>query len=116
MLSLARVLVAAFFVVIAPLTAQADEGEFPLKADDGTTIANHQVPAKFESKIEKLPGIIIAGNPHGKVTLAEFYDVNCPYCRQASADIDAMLHANAELRLVLVPFPVLGIPSIQGTR
>ena len=38
------------------------------------------------------------------------------YCRQAAADIDALLHANPQLRLVLVPFPVLGIQSIQGTR
>ena len=100
----------------APLAAQADEGYYPIKADDGETIANHRVPVEIESRIEKLPGIVITGNPHGDVTLVEFYDVNCPFCRAASGDIDAMLKSNPELRLVLVPFPVLGIPSIQGTR
>lgn len=103
-------------VLIALLAAQADDGRLPIKADDGTIIANHRVPLEIESQIEKLPGIVIAGNPHGKVTLNEFYDVNCPYCRAASADIDVLLRNNPELRLVLVPFPVLGIPSIQGTR
>jgi len=106
----------AILVVIAPFAAQADEGQYPIQADDGSMIANHRVSAEIESRIEKLPGIVIAGNPHGKVTLAEFYDLNCPYCRAASADIDALLRKNPELRLVLVPFPVLGIPSIQGTR
>lgn len=98
------------------LPALADEGFYPIKADDGTPMANHRVPVELEAQIEKLAGIAIVGNPHGSVTIAEFYDVNCPFCRVASADIDALLKRNHELRLVLVPFPVLGIPSIQGTR
>ena len=114
-MSLARLLVLAVLFV-APLAAQADDGYYPIKADDGTIIANHRVPVEIESQIEKLPGIVSVGNPNGDVTLVEFYDVNCPFCRAASPDIEAMLKGNPELRLVLVPFPVLGIPSIQGTR
>ena len=113
---LTRLILAATLVLVLPLASRADEGFYPIKADDGEIIANHRVPNTIESQIEKLPGIIVAGNPHGDITLNEFYDVNCPYCRKASADIDALLRANHELRLVLVPFPVLGIPSIQGTR
>lgn len=113
---LTRLLAAALLVLVAPLAASADEGFYPLKGDDGSAIANHRVPVELESQIEKLPGVVIVGNPHGEVTLNEFYDVNCPYCRKASADIDALLRGNRELRLVLVPFPVLGIASIQGTR
>lgn len=108
-------LVAALFL-FAPLATMADEGWYPIKADDGSSIANYRVPVELESQIEKLPGVVIVGNPHGDVTLNEFYDVNCPYCRKASADIEALLRANHELRLVLVPFPVLGVASIQGTR
>ena len=103
-------------LAFAPVAALADQGELPIKADDGTVIANHRVAAELESRIEKLPGAVVAGNPRGKVTIAEFYDVNCPYCRVASADIDALLRSNPELRLVLVPFPVLGLPSFLGTR
>ena len=114
-MSLARLLVLAVLFA-APLAAQADDGYYPIKADDGTIIANHRVPVEIESQIEKLPGIVSVGNPHGDVTLVEFYDVNCPFCRAASPDIEAMLKGNPELRLILVPFPVLGIPSIQGTR
>lgn len=116
MTRLTRLIAAAVLVLIAPLAASADEGWYPIKADDGSTIANHRVPVELESQIEKLPGVVIAGNPRGEVTLNEFYDVNCPFCRAASADIDALLRGNPELRLVLVPFPVLGIASIQGTR
>lgn len=113
---LARLIFAASLVVVLPFAARADEGVYPLKADDGEIIANHRVASELEGQIEKLPGVIVVGNPRGKVTLNEFYDVNCPFCRRASTDIDALLRANHELRLVLVPFPVLGVPSIQGTR
>ena len=112
----ARLILAAILILCVPLAAAGDEGFYPIKADDGTTIANHRVPVELESQIEKLPGVVIVGNPRGKVTLHEFYDLNCPYCRKAAADIDALVRSNPELRLVLVPFPVLGIPSIQGAR
>ena|SRR5579859_396138 len=116
MFRLARPVGLAIALCLIAIIARADEGTYPIQAEDGTIVANHRVPAELESQIEKLSGVIVAGNPRGAVTLNEFYDVNCPYCRKASADIDAMLRSNRELRLVLVPFPVLGIASIQGTR
>jgi protein-disulfide isomerase len=100
----------------AAFTARADDAEFPIMAEDGTPIANHRVPAEVEAQIEKLTDVVVAANPKGKVTLNEFYDLNCPYCRKASADIDELVKSNPNLRLVLVPFPVLGIPSILGAR
>lgn len=113
---LLRSIAGAGLVLLVAFAARAGEGFYPIKADDGSIIANHRVPAELESQIEKLPGVVVVGNPRGAVTLNEFYDVNCPYCRLASADIDALLRSNRELRLVLVPYPVLGIASILGTR
>jgi protein-disulfide isomerase len=102
--------------LMLPLAARAAPNDFQILADDGDPIANHRVPPEVAAQIEKLPGVVVVGNPQGSLTLAEFYDVNCPYCRWASADIDALLKKNPRLRLVLVPFPVLGVPSIQATR
>jgi protein-disulfide isomerase len=110
-----RLFVLAAFVFAAPF-ASADEGWYPLHADDGTIIANHRMPVDLESRIERLPGVVVVGNPRGKVTLNEFYDLNCPFCRKASGEIDKLLRSVPELRLVLVPFPVLGIPSIQAGK
>jgi len=102
--------------MLLPLAARAGEGWYPIKADDGAVISNHRVSAELEGLIERLPGVVVVGNPRGAITLTEFYDLNCPYCRKASADIDKLLRTVKELRLVLVPFPVLGIPSIQGGK
>lgn len=115
MTSLPRLLLAVVLIA-APLAALADNGEFPIKADDGTIVANHRISPELEAQIEKLPGAVVAANPKGKVTIAEFYDLNCPYCRRASADIDRLVASNKDVRLVLVPFPVLGIPSVLGGR
>lgn len=112
---LASLCVAALVVLNAP-GLRAQDAWYPLKAEDGSEIANHRVPVELSSEIEKLPGIVILGNPHGDVTLTEFYDLNCPFCRQAAADLGDILHADKDLKLVLVPFPVLGIPSILSGR
>lgn len=104
------------FLLFAQLAQADNRGFYPLKDDDGDWIANHHVSADLAATIDKLPGAVVAGNPRGKVTLAEFYDVNCSYCREASNDIDALLRSYPELRLVLVPFPVFGVPSIEGAR
>ena len=74
------------------------------------------MPSSCLGPIDKLPGVVTVGNPNGKTTLVEFYDLNCPYCRIASADIADMVDLDRELKLVLVPFPVLGIASIMASR
>ena len=94
--------------------SMATVAEIPLTGDDGQQVANHAV--KLLGPIDKLPGVVTVGNPNGKTTLVEFYDLNCPYCRIASSDIADMVDLDRELKLVLVPFPVLGIPSIAASR
>ncbi len=52
------------------------------------------------------PGAV-AGNPQGDVTLVEFFDYACPYCRAAHADIKRLIAADPKLRVVYRDFPVL---------
>jgi protein-disulfide isomerase len=87
---------------------------FPLLGDGGQRVPNHAV--KLSGPIDKLPGVVVAANPDGKISLVEFYDLNCPYCRAASTDIADMVDLDPQLRLVLVPFPVLGVDSVAASR
>jgi protein-disulfide isomerase len=50
----------------------------------------------------------VGGNPDGDVTLVEFYDYNCPYCRQMSGVIAQAETADPRLRLVYKEWPILG--------
>ncbi len=56
------------------------------------------------------------GNPQGDVTVVEFFDYNCGYCKRAMADKLALLKSDPKLRLVLKEFPVLGPGSIEAAQ
>ncbi len=88
--------------------------DYPLVGDEGQELPNHTV--RLLGPIDRLPGVVVVGNLHGKKTLTEFYDLNCPYCRAAATAIGDMLDRDPELRVVLVPFPVLGVRSIEASR
>ena len=58
----------------------------------------------------------IAGNPAGDVTVVEFYDPRCPYCRRMLPAIEALLKKDHGVRLVYKDIPVLGPASEAETR
>ena len=57
----------------------------------------------------------VVGNPQGKVTIVEFYDYNCGFCKHALADMKALTEANPDLRFVLKEFPILGPDSHKAS-
>jgi protein-disulfide isomerase len=62
------------------------------------------------------PHSLVAGNQAGDVTLVEFFDYNCGYCKRALADVQALVKADPKLRVVLKDFPVLGPESVEASR
>jgi len=52
------------------------------------------------------------GNPKGDVTLVEFFDYRCPYCKQVRPSIEALLKQDPNLRIVYKEWPILGPPSV----
>jgi protein-disulfide isomerase len=111
-----RLIVACLVAIASVAAAQAQTAAYTITGMDGTPVMNHVVPVETGDEIRRLSEVVSVGNPQGDVTIFEFYDLNCPYCRKASVDLRAMLAADKKLNLVLVPFPVLGIPSIQAGR
>lgn len=61
------------------------------------------------------PNHVVVGNPKGDVTIVEFYDYNCGFCKRAVADLHAMVKADPNLRVVLKDFPVLGPDSVEAS-
>jgi protein-disulfide isomerase len=58
----------------------------------------------------------VVGNPSGDVTVVEFFDYNCGYCKRALGDMRALLKGDPKVRIVLKDFPVLGPDSIEASR
>ena len=59
---------------------------------------------------------VTLGNPEGDVTLVEFFDYNCGFCKRALSDMVALLHDDPKLKIVLKELPVLGPESIEAAR
>jgi len=79
--------------------------------------AKHQAAVKdnaaalFNSKRQ-----VVIGNPQGDVTLVEFFDYNCGYCKGALTDMLGLMKADPKVRVVLKEFPVLGEGSVEAAR
>lgn len=58
----------------------------------------------------------VLGNPQGDVTLVEFFDYNCGFCKRAVPDLDALIASDKNLRVVLKEIPVLGEESVAASR
>ena len=61
------------------------------------------------------PGAVL-GNPQGTVTLVEFTDFACGYCRRAVEDVEALIAANPELKVVVRELPILSPQSADAAR
>jgi len=59
---------------------------------------------------------VIVGNPQGDVTLIEFMDYNCGFCKKAMEDVRALAKDDPKLKIVLKDFPILGPDSVEASR
>ena len=66
--------------------------------------------------IERDPNAPVLGNPEGDVTVVEFFDYNCPYCRRAAPEVDALIAKDPNIRLVYREWPILGEGSVFAAR
>ena len=83
------------------------EGWYPITSDAGQPVPNLRLPVELTSEVDELPGLIRVGSAGADVTIVEFYDYNCPYCRKAAVDLEALLGSDKGVRLGLVNNPVL---------
>ena len=59
---------------------------------------------------------VVLGNPAGDVTLVQFFDYNCGYCKKAMGDTLALIEKDPKLRIVMKEFPVLGQGSTDAAK
>jgi thiol-disulfide isomerase/thioredoxin len=99
----------------AAARAQGDPW-FPITGDNGKPVANMRLPVELTSEIETLPGVVWTGSATPGVTLVEFFDYNCPYCRKAAPDIHALVRDTPDLRVGLVNNPILSPRSADAAK
>ena len=70
----------------------------------------------FSQELTHKDGDPVGGNPKGAITIVEFSDVRCPYCRRMLPTLAQALAANKDVRIVYKDLPVLGPGSVLGAR
>ena len=69
-----------------------------------------------ESAVLRDPDIPVAGNPDGDITIVEYFDYNCPYCRKVEPELRQVVQDDGKVKLVYKDWPVLGPVSITAAR
>lgn len=62
------------------------------------------------------PHSFVAGNPDGDVTLVEFFDYNCGFCKRSLKDLMALIETDKKLKVVFKEFPILSEGSVYAAR
>lgn len=76
----------------------------------------YPIPVELLSGLERLNGRVSLGSTNPDVTIVEFFDYNCGFCRRTARDVRPLLQSEKGLRFVLVNYAVLGIQSVMATR
>ncbi|MDO5641320.1 MAG: DsbA family protein [Paracoccus sp. (in: a-proteobacteria)] len=74
------------------------------------------MPAELRRALERSPGLPVLGNPQGDVTLSEFFDYNCRFCRANLADVQRLITGDKQLRVVFHEWPVFGDGSFFAAK
>jgi len=70
----------------------------------------------LQQALVRNPGDPVAGNPNGDVTVVEFFDLRCPYCRRMVPVVNELIRRDPNVRVVFKDFPILGPASTLGAR
>ena len=69
-----------------------------------------------EANILRDPDIPVAGNAKGDITIVEYFDFQCPYCRKVHPELTQVVREDGHVRLVYKDWPIFGGPSIYAAR
>jgi protein-disulfide isomerase len=88
-------------VTVAPRSARAQ--------GDGENVLT-------EALVLRDPDIPVVGNPAGDISIVEYFDYQCPYCRKMAPELRQVVQGDGKVRLVLKDWPILGEVSVIAAR
>lgn len=91
-------------------------GAIMLGVAPGSALAQGDEKVLTEALVLRDPDIPVVGNPDGDVTIVEYFDYNCPYCRKVAPELRQVVHDDGKVRLVHKDWPVLGEVSVIAAR
>jgi protein-disulfide isomerase len=89
---------------------------FQRKQEAAEVEAQRNALVSRQDELFKNPASPVLGNPKGDVTLVEFFDYQCGYCKSVHDDVRRLIDSDTKVRLVYKEFPILGPASITASR
>ncbi|MGB0056645.1 MAG: DsbA family protein [Methyloceanibacter sp.] len=93
--------------ILVEMATQLDKRQ----ASQQTKVISDNADAIFRSPVSH-----VAGNPNGDVSVVEFFDYNCPFCRHALHDVVKLIDDDGKVRLVLKELPILSDDSVAAAK
>jgi protein-disulfide isomerase len=97
--------------ILVEMTAELDKRQAIEQASQQSKAISDNADAIFRSSVSH-----VAGNPHGDVSVVEFFDYNCPFCRHALRDVVKLINDDGKVRLVLKELPILSDDSVTAAK
>jgi protein-disulfide isomerase len=69
-----------------------------------------------EALVLRDPDIPVAGNASGDISIVEYFDYQCPYCRKVEPELRQVVHDDGKIRLIWKDWPILGPMSVTASR
>src|SRR6266446_5504750 len=104
------------YLVAHPEVLQEVLNELEKRQSDADAAKHRDGVKQYSQALFYSPRQVTIGNRQGDVTLVEFFDYNCGYCKRALADMLNLMKEDAKLRVVLKEFPVLGPGSVEAAQ
>ena len=97
--------------ILVEMTTELDKRQAVEQASQQTKVISGNADAIFRSPLSQ-----VAGNPNGDVSVVEFFDYNCPFCRHALHDVVKLIDDDGKVRLVLKELPILSDDSVAAAK
>ncbi|MDR3448470.1 MAG: DsbA family protein [Alphaproteobacteria bacterium] len=86
------------------------------KEQDDSETKSKEAIAALRDKVFHDPATPVSGNPKGDVTVVEFFDYQCGYCKMSEPGLEALLKQDKNVRVVYKEFPILGAASVEASH
>lgn len=104
------------YIVAHPEVLQEAMAELEKRQQTAQEAKQQQALTSEKDRLIGGKNAVVVGNPDGDVTLVEFFDYNCGFCKRALDDVARLIKDDGKLRVVMRDFPVLGPESLEASR
>lgn len=103
------------YLMAHPEVVQEAAEKLAQKDREAAVKASTDAIGKYRNQLERDPRDFVA-NPNGKVTVVEFFDYRCGYCKLAAPEVVKLIHDNPDIRFVFKEFPIFGEVSDTAAK